>query len=260
MECVALILKCCPGTVKSNICIIVDAKFVQDMRVEFPTFFCDPEVTPILCGLFIDAFSVTEGVQKSLMTVTLILFNLPPNIRAKKESLHLLMMIEDLDSGNMDGLLSGLLQELQSLWNDGIILYDASKGEKRKFKVALISLIMDGRSLLKVCKHSEAGSMFPCIKCHLKGQLWRGQYYYSNNQVPDAKDYALLYEIVEREIDKCGRDPEDEELKYLFQGVRGKCIFTSLPYWKQEKCVMICLMHTVYNIGTSIWYLDSKDL
>jgi hypothetical protein len=259
---------------------IWDGDFIQNMRQDsrFQEFL-NPrkeEYYPILLGIFADGFSPHSGVNKSVFAVKLICYNLPVHIRTKKENIQVLMLVDGPNEPTQfQRYLSMIIDEVEMLEKEGIWLYDSDCGKEVCFKVALINCVCDGRSQRACACHSEAGSMFPCLRCTIKGERSGNKYVYTNipclprdhsyrqdprfgnsmekadKRVWEAKKSSVVSEI-SKLIENEAVDINDDNQKLVLGGVEGRTQFFRLGYFDFESSICICLMHTFLNVITRI--------
>jgi hypothetical protein len=85
--------------------------------------------------------------------------NFPPGLR---HVMHVGMFLWALDKGT-DGALSVIVEELLLLWHQGIAIEDIV------YRVAIVSVVLDGKGLEKVKKQQGNGSYAGCTDCDMDG-------------------------------------------------------------------------------------------
>ena len=259
---------------------IWDGDFIHNMRQDhrFKEFLQpkEAEYYPILLGIFADGFSPHSGVNKSVFAVKLICYNLPVHIRTKKENIQVLMLVDGPNEPkNFQRYLGTIIDEIEKIEKDGVWLFDSDSGREVLFKVALINCVCDGRSQRACACHSEAGSMFPCLRCSIKGERSGNKYVYSNipclprnhpyrqdekfgNSLdkPDKRVWEIKQSTHIHEMSKLleseSLDLENDNHKIILGGVEGRTQFFRLEYFDFQSCICICLMHTFLNVVSRI--------
>lgn len=263
---------------------IWDGDFINKMRQDhrFKNFMepKEAEYYPILLGIFADGFSPHSGVNKSVFAVKLVCYNLPVHIRTKKENIQVLMLVDGPNEPiHFQRYLATIIDEIEDIEKHGVWLFDRDCGKEVLFKTALINCVCDGRSHRACACHSEAGSMFPCLRCSIKGEYIGNKYVYSNLpclprdhpyrvdekfgrslEEPDKRVWEVKKHTHVREmaalLENQDLDAEDENHKIILEGIEGKTQFFRLEYFDFQSCICICLMHTFLNVVSRIEQLS----
>lgn len=141
-------------------------------------------------GLCTDGFNpFKKSSPHSIWPVFLTVYNLPPGMCMKQEYIFISMIISGPTSPgkNLDVMLRPLIEELDSLWTDGVLTYDCLKKQNFQMCVALMWTISDypaygmlsswsthGRLSCPYCMESSAvfwlphGRKFSYFDCHRK--------------------------------------------------------------------------------------------
>lgn len=254
---------------------IWDGDFIQRMRRDesLSHFFRtnDQSYCPIVFGIFADAMSPFGGSNNSIFHVLLVCYNLPPEIRYKKENIQVLMLVDGpKEPIKFQKYFSSIIDEACALWDEPICLYDSSQRRRVQFRVAIINLICDGRAVRACASHSEAGSLYPCTKCNIKGtyNVPSVKYWYSSlpslpadHAFRDDRRFGEVKVQVSWEtktharVHTKARMLEDGRLnlsehKDILEGIEGECEFFRLPYFRFTESLCDCLMHTFHNVIT----------
>lgn len=98
----------------------------------YPTFSLEPQ--NVRLGLCVDGFTSFSQCAKPYFCWLVIItpYNLPHKLCMMMLYMFLALIISGLDNpkGKFDVYLQPLIDELQQLWNDGVVTYDASKRQK----------------------------------------------------------------------------------------------------------------------------------
>lgn len=86
-----------------------------------------------------------NGEAHSIWPVIVTPYNLPPGICMKREYLYLSILVPGPKhpKKSLDIYLQPLIEELQSLWSEGVEAYDISKKKRFTMRVALMWTISD---------------------------------------------------------------------------------------------------------------------
>lgn len=122
-----------------------DAKAWKHFNQVYPDFAA--ESRNIYLGLSTDGFNPIgmNGEAHSVWPVIVTPYNLPPSMCMKKEFFYLSILIPGPKhpKKSLDIFLQPLIEELQSLWSDGVDAYDISRKENFKMRAMLLWTISD---------------------------------------------------------------------------------------------------------------------
>ncbi|XP_020245318.1 uncharacterized protein LOC109823444 [Asparagus officinalis] len=157
-----------------------DSEAWRDFDAKHPSFGMEPR--NVRLGLASNGFSpfkLMTGGNRSTWPVILIAYNLPPWFAMKQSFFMLSLLIDGPKSpGNdIDVYLQPLIDELNTLWEDGIDTYDAANDETFKLRAAILWTINDfpaygmlsgwstkGYTACPIC-HTNHGSIYlPCSR------------------------------------------------------------------------------------------------
>ncbi len=110
----------------------------------------------VVCSDGMDMFNKSG---KSTNPVQVVVMNLPLGMR---HVMHVGMFLWALDKGT-DGALEVITEELLMLWHQGIAVDDIV------YRVAIVSIVLDGKGLEKVKKQQGNGSYAGCTDCEMDG-------------------------------------------------------------------------------------------
>ncbi|XP_042939624.1 uncharacterized protein LOC122274674 [Carya illinoinensis] len=127
-------------------------------------------------GLASDGFNPFNNMSKlySIWPVILVPYNLPPWLCMKDPYLMLSLLIPGpkAPGNDIDIYLQPLVHELKQLWVDGVETYDASKSERFRLHVALLSTINDFPAYANLSGWSTKGKL-ACPLCNLDtNSMW----------------------------------------------------------------------------------------
>eukprot|EP00889_Picochlorum_renovo_P006322 jgi/Picre1/33352/NNA_008676.t1 len=236
---------------------IWSAKFVKDMRRKYPSFFTTSDgYTPLLFGLFVDGFRVSQA-SYTAGAVVLVCFNLPADIRMDSKNLQLLQLIDGPTEPNAEGwqrYLGQIVDEFHHLMN-GFVL------DGEKYRAALICTMQDGRATKKTSMLDEAGAKDACIKCTVQREENTGssQCYFSKGNLEPGDslrgEFAPVWIEKDHDFIRARRSMDPalrNEFPGLASGVIGESVFERLPYWDSSRCHLLCFMHTMKNFGSHL--------
>ncbi|XP_058774870.1 uncharacterized protein LOC131649136 isoform X2 [Vicia villosa] len=136
----------------------------------YPAFASEPR--NVRLGLCADGFTPFSQSAKpySCWPVIVTPYNLPPELCMMMPYMYLTLIIPGPDNpkGKIDVYLQPLIDELQQLWNDGVVTYDSSKRQNFRLRAALIWTINDFPAYGMLSGWSTSG-IFACPVC--KGSL-----------------------------------------------------------------------------------------
>ncbi|XP_050369177.1 uncharacterized protein LOC126787315 [Argentina anserina] len=186
-------------------------------------------------GLASDGFNPfgTMSLSHSTWPIVISVYNFPPWLCLKQPYLMLSLLIHGPKSprNDIDVFLQPLVEELQTLWSQGIPTYDAFKKESFNLHAAVLWTINDFRSYAMLSGWSTKGS--ECLDS-LKGL----KFVYGKGDKYKAKRLKR----------KRGK------MKRIYSGPwKKKSIFFDLPYWK-DLLLRHCLdvMHIEKNVAEAI--------
>nr|KYP50097.1 hypothetical protein KK1_028172 [Cajanus cajan] len=139
----------------------------------YPEFALKPR--NVRLGLCADGFTpFNQGKPYSCWPIIITPYNLPPELCMMTPYMFLTLIIPGPHNpkGEIDVYLQPLIDELQLLWNDGVITYDASKKQNFLLKAALMWTINDFPAYGMLSGWSTAGK-YACPICMHKTKAFR---------------------------------------------------------------------------------------
>ncbi|XP_010495350.1 PREDICTED: uncharacterized protein LOC104772433 [Camelina sativa] len=123
----------------------VDSVTWDQMNAKYPSF--ASEERNLRLGLSTDGFNPfnMKNTMYSCWPVMLVNYNLPPDLCMKKENIMLTLLIPgpQQPGNNIDVYLEPLIEDLQHMWNDGELTYDAVSKSTFTLKAMLLWTISD---------------------------------------------------------------------------------------------------------------------
>ncbi|KAG7548000.1 putative transposase Ptta/En/Spm plant [Arabidopsis suecica] len=260
----------------------------------YPTF--ANESRNIYLGLSSDGFNPIgmNGEAHSIWPVIVTPYNLPPGMCMKKEYFYLAILVPGPKhpKKSLDIFLQPLIEELQSLWKDGVDAYDVSKNQNFKMRAALMWTISDfpaygmlsgwmthGRLACPYCldetkshwlPHGRKHSWFDCHRRFLpKDHPYRRNKKSFRRGVSESDDpppWLTGEEILHERINNieglyktvdCGGNGHDNPARTItdygvYHNWVKKSIFWELPYWEN-----LLLRHNLDFMHIEKYFFDN---
>jgi hypothetical protein len=275
------------------LCHPSDGKAWKHFDQVYPQF--APEPRNVRLGLCADGFTPfnQSAAPYSCWPVIVTPYNLPPELCMMTPYMFLTLIIPGPDSpkGKIDVYLQPLIDELQQLWNDGVVTYDASNKQYFRMRAALMWTINDfpayamlsgwstaGRLACPICMNNtkaftlSKGKKTSWFDCHR--QFLPHDHAFRRNKV------AFLKNRIER--DEPPPRLSGEQVWEKVYGIpkitdSGKCvvsgrgvfhnwtkrsIFWDLPYWRHNLLRHnLDVMHIEKNVFDNVFHtvMDNKE-
>ncbi|GAU21906.1 hypothetical protein TSUD_34030 [Trifolium subterraneum] len=143
------------------LCHPSDGKAWKHFDQVYPQFALEPR--NVRLGLCADGFTPfnQSATPYSCWPVIVTSYNLPPELCMMTPYMFLTLIIPGPDSpkGKIDVYLQPLIDELQQLWNYGVVTYDASKKHNFRMRAALMWTINDFPAYAMLSGWSTAGRL-----------------------------------------------------------------------------------------------------
>ncbi|CAM8928535.1 unnamed protein product [Rhodiola kirilowii] len=259
-----------------------DGKAWQDFNKEFPSF--ASEIRNVRLGLSTDGFNPfgAAGLSHSTWPIVVMPYNLPPSMSMKKEFNILTMLISGPKSPGkcLNVFMRPLIDELNTLWNEGVVTFDRYDGSSFLMKAAVIWTISDfpGLGMLGGLKTKGYKACPLCLDEvdaeHIKGRMsyqghrrwldknhpWRRAPQKFNGTIesrdapPSISGIEVLSKILSHEYPALSLHPDlknrgtTERLCWTHVS-----IFYDLPYWKfLSQPYSLDVMHIEKNVFDNI--------
>lgn len=135
-------------------------------KAKWPAFFQDPR-NIVLMGCADGVNPWKNFSTDSFLLVVYAVWNLPSDIRMKRENL-ILLGITDSKPKNAELVYELVVDELRELWR-GVPCWDASEDEQFKLRVMQGAWVSDHPALCEACLQPNEGTFASCLKCSLQG-------------------------------------------------------------------------------------------
>ena len=250
----------------------------KDFDRQYPAF--AQESRNVRLGLATDGFNPFGNMSNSysMWPVILMPYNLPP-WKCMKEPFCMMSLLipgPGAPGKEIDLYMQPLIEELKELWEDGVLTYDASKGETFRMHAALMWTINDFPAYGNLSGWSTKGYM-ACPTCNkdpssqrLKDKIgytgarrylpenhtWRRSKLFNGKLENRTIPVELSGEQILEQLDcltnvKFGKHPLNRKRKRLPEELNWtkKSILFELPYWKKLKLRHnLDVMHVEKNI------------
>ncbi|XP_028126746.1 uncharacterized protein LOC114323365 [Camellia sinensis] len=211
----------------------------KEFDVQHPQFALEPR--NVRLGLAVDGFNPFRNMSNSysLWPVVLIPYNLPPWLVMKDPFLMMSLLIpgESQPGIDIDVYMRPLVDELNELWKNGALSYDAVTGESFQMRAALMWTIHD----------------WPAFG-DISG--WRTKGHYSCYTCNDEPYFQFLkVEKILEQLDRVtgvtyGKHPRNKKRLCQEPNWTKVSILYELPYWKKQKLRHnIDVMHVEKNFN-----------
>jgi hypothetical protein len=136
-------------------------------KEKYPEFFKQPRNLKLgFCADGVAPFEIERGI--SFECLVLSVWNLPPDIRYKRENM-ILFGLSDKKPPNSQLIFELLVDELEELWTTGVPCWDSSRDQQFCLKAMLMTLLMDYPGLTDAMCVNNEGTFAACAKCSLQG-------------------------------------------------------------------------------------------
>jgi len=252
----------------------------RNIDSSFPTFGCEPRNLKL--GLSTDGMNPFGNMSSrhSTWPVLLCIYNLPPWLTMKRKYIMMSLLISGpkQPENDIDVYLAPLIEDLQKLWSEGVIVYDAYKKENFKLHAMIFCTINDFPAFGNLSGYSTKGGK-ACPTCeddtvdmwlpNSRKTVYMGhrRFLPSNHQYRKQKKsfngarehgiarfpltgeeiYARVKDIV-IEFGKCSKNTPNPKNTW-----KKRSIFWDLPYWKElqvRHCIDV--MHVEKNVCDSL--------
>ena len=147
-------------------CSIADSPGWANKKAKYPAFFKNPR-NIVLLGCADGVNPWKNFSTDSFLVVVFAVWNLPSEIRMKRENLILLGMT-DSKPKNAELVYDLVVEELEDLWL-GVASWDSAEDERFKLRAMLGAWCSDHPALCEVCLQPNEGTFASCLKCSLQG-------------------------------------------------------------------------------------------
>ncbi|XP_022002359.1 uncharacterized protein LOC110899776 [Helianthus annuus] len=254
---------------------VADSPQWRNIDNMFPEF--GNETRNIRFGLSSDGFNPFGNMSSrhSTWPVLLCIYNLPPWLCMKRKYIMMSLLIQGpkQPGNNIDVYLSPLIDDLKTLWNTGVEVYDAYKKEYFKLRAMIFCTISDfpaygnlsgyktkGKSACPVCEDDTSSVWLNnCKKTVYMGHrrfLPQGHNYRNKKEEFDGtvedrsvrKRFNAFSRVEKLNVVLGKRNRVEKDAIW-----KKKSIFWDLPYWKNLQ-VRHCLdvMHIEKNVCESL--------
>ena len=239
------------------------SKGYQERKEEHAWFF--RESRNIILLMNADGASVCQDDSKQCFPILCEILNFPPHIRIKYDNLLWFGMCSGKPKPEI--LFTKFVEELIDLWENGVLVWDASNGEIFRCHVMLYGIVMDYKGLTEVMRHMDVGAYLACVKCSLIGRYatWLKRMVYSTSahealygHPARVLDEDLVRYILDNNESKCtamraimGVTQYEKYEKALFRqtGWKFNTVFRRLPYFKITRDFWLDPMHFFMNLA-----------
>ncbi|CAA7044905.1 unnamed protein product [Microthlaspi erraticum] len=243
----------------------------DQMNAKYPSF--ATEERNVRLGLSTYGFNPfnMKNNMYSYWPVLLVNYNLPPDLCIKKENIMLTLLIPGphQPGNSIDVYLEPLIEDLNHLWNNGEVTYDAFSKSTFTLKAMLLWTISDFPAYgnLAGCKVKGkmgcplCGKNTDCmwLKFSRKHNLRNFKNEFGNLKRSGRKRKKLVCTSVGSEVKDLSSELEEEEEEELQVNEeellrwKKKSIFFKLPYWEELPVRHnLDVMHVERNVAASI--------
>ena len=152
-------------------CSHADSPGWAKKKEKYPDFFLDPR-NIVLMGCD-DGANPWKHRSASLLFVVFAVWNLPPDIRMKRENI-ILLGVTDKKPKNSQLVYEVVVEQLLELWNPGVPAWDTQSRTRFVMRAMMMTALFDYPGLTDACMQPNEGSFAGCVKCSLQGLWLRG--------------------------------------------------------------------------------------